>query len=425
MKNQNLNSKKVIQYDNGLRVIVDTIAGLKSVSSGIWVGVGSAKESPKINGLSHFAEHMFFKGTDKLSPFEVADSFESLGASVNAFTGKGATCYYIKSIDENFDKCFYNLTHIFFDSTFEPSELNKERKVIVEEINMVEDAPDEICFDLISKAMYGTSALGQTILGSIDNVKRFSQKDVRDFVKKFYCASNTVISFAGAIDLDTADKLVRKYVLPKICTNVSSEKEPSKLDITRTHLERIKDFEQSNIVVSFESLEFNSPFSAIQNVLNVIAGGGMSSRLFQRVREQLGLAYSVYTGSSGHINNGSFNVILNISPENTTKALSAVFEELKGIKSGNITKQEVERAKIQLKSSLIFGRENVSSVMIANGRMLLLANEVYDIEKRIAEIDAVTVLDTNVFANKIFTPQKMCSAYVGRKHGARFEEFAF
>jgi len=416
-------NKKVINYPNGLRVIVDTIAGLKSVSSGIWVGVGSAKETPEINGLSHFAEHMFFKGTDKLSPFEVADSFESLGASVNAFTGKGATCYYIKSIDENFDKCFETLSHIFFDSTFLPEELDKERNVILEEINMVEDAPDEICFDLIAKALYGDSSLGQTILGKSENIKRFSQADVKKFVNQFYCASNCVVSFAGAIDVATADKLVKKFVLPKICTTVSNEKEPDKIAIKRTHLERIKDFEQSNIVISFDSLPFNDPFSATQNVLNVIAGGGMSSRLFQTIREQMGLAYSVYSGASNHLNNGTFNVVLNISPENTDKAIKATADEIKKLKAGTITQAEVDRAKIQLKSALIFGRENVSSVMIANGKLLLMSDEVYDIDKRIKEIDAVTVANANDFAKKIFISDKICSAYVGREYKADFTGF--
>jgi len=416
--------QKVFNYKNGLRLIVDTVPGLKSVSGGIWVDVGSAKETPDINGLSHFTEHMIFKGTDKLSPFAIADKFESLGAHINAFTGKGATCYFVKSIDEHFEECFKTLSHIFFDSIFDAGELDKERNVILEEINMVEDSPEDICFDLSASATYGTTALGQTILGPSDNIKRFKSEDVKKFIGDFYCASNIVVSLSGHITPEQADALVQKYVLNKACANQSFALEPKKMVIQRTHKQRIKDFEQSNIVLTYDSLPFNHTDFAIQNVLNVIAGGGMSSRLFQTIREKMGLAYSVYTTPSAHLYNGNFNIVLNISPENTQKTLDAVASELKKLKSGDVTGQEIERAKAQLKSALIFSRENVQSIMIATGKLLLMANEVFDIDKRIAQIDAVTADDVNAFAAKVFVDNTFCSAYVGKAHKADFNAFS-
>jgi len=414
--------QKLLTYKNGLRVVVDTMPGVKTVSSGIWVGVGSGKETPDINGLSHFTEHMIFKGTDKLSAYDIANKFESMGAHVNAFTSKAATCYYVKSIDEYFGKCFDTLAHIFFDSKFDDKELNKERKVILEEINMVEDSPEDICYDLLAKCLYGDTAIGQTILGSIDNVKRFKSTDVKNFINRFYCANQMVISFAGNINEDQVDALVKKHVLPKLNTNIDDSKETKKITVKRNHVERIKDFEQSNIVLSFPSIEFDNELSSTQNVLNAIMGGGMSSRLFQTIREKMGLAYSVYTSPSAHLYNGSFNVVLNISPENTDKALQAVMSEIKKVVTGDIKKAEVDRAKVQLKSSLIYSRENVQSVMIAGGRMMLGANKQYDINDRIKMIDSVTLTGVNKFAKDIFTDSAMCSSYVGKAYKADFSK---
>ncbi|MCL2796898.1 MAG: insulinase family protein [Firmicutes bacterium] len=409
-------------YKNGLRLITDTVPGLKSVAAGIWVNMGSSKETAASNGLSHFTEHVLFKGTDKLSAFDIADRFESFGALVNAFTGKECTCYYVKSIDEHTEACFELLSHLFFDSVFDNRELDKERNVILEEMHMVEDTPEDICYDLLAEALYGKSPLGQTILGLPKNVKKFNQASVKIFVNSFYCAENSVISFAGNITPDEADVLVRRHVLPKICAQASNLPGVQKLPKTRCHRQRIKDFEQSNIGLGFYSLPFNDPRAAAQNVLNVILGGSMSSRLFQAIREQLGLAYSVYSAPSAFLHNGSFNIAINVSPENTQKTLDAVLCEIRKVLSGDITQNELARAKTQLKSSLVFARENVQSVMSANGKLLTVAGEVYNLGSKIAEIDAVDVTSINLLASEIFRSQNLCSSYVGKKHGADFGE---
>jgi len=289
---------------------------------------------------------------------------------------------------------------------------------------MVEDSPEDICFDLSAKATYGETALGQTILGGEENIKRFQNTDVRTFIDSFYCASNVVVSLSGSITPEEGDAYVKKYVLDKLCANKSTASEPKKRAIKRNHLQRIKDFEQSNIVLSYDSLSFNHPELAVQSVLNVIAGGGMSSRLFQTIREKMGLAYSVYTSPASHLYNGSFNIVLNISPENTQKALDATAGELSKLKGGDVTKTEIDRAKAQLKSALIFARENVQSIMITNGKILLLADEIYNIDKRIAQIDAVTADTVNRFAAATFMDNNFTSAYVGKAHNADFENFS-
>lgn len=406
---------KLIEYENGLKVVVYNIPGVRSVSCGYWVGVGSGNETAQINGLSHFTEHMMFKGTKDMTPFDIANAFESLGANVNAFTSKECTCYYVKSVDEYSEKCFELLSKIMFESTFDKGELDKERKVIVEEINMVEDSPEDICYDYIASAVFGNEGLGQTILGPIDNVLRFNGDDIREHLANFYVPSNMVIAFSGNITIEQADALVRKYTLSHFTKQANT---PSLIKNTfnkRIHAQRIKDFEQSNIALSFPSIPFGDDKAIVQTALNVCLGGGMSSRLFQSVREQRGLAYSVYSAPSAYRNIGTFNIFLNISEVNTLKALEAVKEELDNFKRNGITQVELERTKVQLKSSVVFAGENVQSIMTACGKLMLLDGKLYDIDERIRQIDAITKKDIDDFANFIFDYSNLNSAYVGKK----------
>ena len=410
---------EIIRYKNGLRVIVEHFPVLRSAAVGIFVGVGSARENADNNGLSHFTEHMMFKGTDKLSPFAVASAFEDKGAMVNAFTGKECTCYYFKSVDENVTDCFRTLSHIFFDSTFPQEELDKERKVIVEEINMGEDDPSDICYDLIAQAQYRDDALARPIIGTIQNVNKFDGQDIREFMRKFYRPDNVVVSFAGCVTPEAADKLVREFVLDRFITVAPSELAPlERITVTSKYTERIKDFEQSNIAIAYPTIPFNDPLTMTQSVLNLAVGGGMSSRLFQSIRERQGLAYSVYTAPSAYVNNGSFVLYLNITAANTARVCESVRREMDILLQSGITAEECERAKVQLKSALLFGQENCQSVMLAIGKLLLLCDSLYDVDKRIAEINAVSVESVNAFIRKQLTTEAVCAAYVGKTFDA-------
>lgn len=406
---------KTIKYENGLRLIVDYLPSMRSVASGIWVGAGSSKESPENNGISHFTEHMMFKGTDKLSPFAIANAFETVGAMVNAFTAKENTCYYVKAVDEYSEKCFALLCDIYLHSAFPAEELDKERKVIVEEINMVEDSPEDICYDLLASALYEDSPLGQTILGPIDNVKRFTGEDIRAYMAKTYCAPNVVIAMAGNITLQEADRQVQKYLLPYLCTKKSEIPTCPRFASKGRYVKRFKDFEQSNIAISYPSLKFNDRQSTTQAVLNIILGGGMSSRLFQNIREIQGLAYSVYSAPSAFANNGSFNILLNITPKNTERVLVSVKNEIGALVKEGVRQEEFERAKAQLKSACVFAQESVQTVMTSLGKMLLMSDEIYDVNKKIAEIDAVTMDSVTAFARQLFVQKNVCAAYVGKE----------
>lgn len=406
---------KILRYENGLKVIVNSMPWAHSVSAGYWVGVGSAYESTEINGLSHFTEHMMFKGTDRLSPFDIANSFESYGANVNAFTSKECTCYYVKAIDEYSEGCFALLSEIMFRSTFPEVELDKERKVIVEEINMVEDSPEDICYDEIASACFGGSGLGQAIIGTTENVLRFNGNDIRALMSEYYVPENIVISLAGNLTPETADAWVRKYVLPELGEKKSRKRSYENSFLSRRYNERIKPFEQSNIAIAFPSVPYGDDDGVTQSALNAIMGGGMSSRLFQTLREQKGLAYSVYTSPSVYARQGMFCIYLNISDCNTQKSVSLVRDELNEIKSNGIIEEELERTKVQLKSSLVFSGESVHSIMSTMGKNVLLKDELYDIDKKLAEIDALSLTKIDAFARRIFDFDKVNVAYVGKK----------
>ncbi|MDR2201910.1 MAG: insulinase family protein [Clostridiales bacterium] len=418
---------ELIRYDNGLRLILERLPSVRSAVTGIWVGAGSCDESDGDNGISHFTEHMMFKGTDKLSAFEIAESFERLGANINAFTGKECTCYYVKSIDEHAEKCFGLLAHIFFDSTFPDAEIVRERKVVEEEINMVEDAPEEICYDLLAKSLYGAHPLGKTILGPKENVRRFTGMDAASYTAKKYRPDNMVVAVAGNVTAAQADGFVKKYILTREAADCAPAAKRKKIKnvFKRTHTERISDnFEQANIGIGFPSLGFNDPQSTVQGVLSTVLGGSMSSRLFQRVREELGLCYSIYTAPSAYTANGSFNILVNISARNTAQTLDAIFCELKRFLKEGVTPDELARAKNQLKSACIFAQESVQTVMSSSGKLLTLADEPYEIDKKLREIDAVTADAITALANGLFTKKEIASAYVGKAHGVNVEKFA-
>lgn len=408
---------KVLRYDNGLRVAVEYMPSLRSVSIGYWAGVGCSKETPQINGLSHFTEHMMFKGTSKLSPFQIARKLDAMGTVSNAFTGKELTCYYVKAMDEYVEQSFELLSDLLFDSAFPEDELDKERKVIIEEINMVEDAPDDICYDMLSSAVYKDEKLGQTILGSIENVKRFQADDIRAFMREFYSPSNMVITMAGGITFEEADRLVRKYCLDRFTGDGKGGDYEPYHEVTSAYKERRKEFEQTNIAVAYPTISLADERLMQQAYLSLILGGGMSSRLFQTIREQLGLAYSIYTAPTVYRNNGSVNVFVNITPKNTLQVMRKVKEEIDKIVTDGITEEEFMRARVQLKTSCVFGFESTQSIMNSLSKPLLLLGKEYGLDEKLAEIDAVTMEQVNGFAKEFLVPDRVCAAYVGKPSG--------
>lgn len=411
---------EIIKYPNGLRVLVENNPFVRSVAASIWVRTGSAMEDNSNNGISHFLEHVLFKGTDKMTAFDIANAFESKGASVNAFTSKELTCFYFKSIDSDVENCFGVLSDIFFNSAFAQKELDSERNVVVEEINMEDDSPEDICYDLLAKALYGEHSFGMTVLGPRENVLRFNKPHLDEYIKNQYTAEGIAIVFVGNIDIEQADRIVKENFLPFV-----SDK-PQKSIVTKPNMRVttqtfIKDFKQSNLMFAYPSIAIDDSRTGTQGVLNTILGGCMGSRLFQNIREKKGLAYSVYSSPSRNSNCGSFNIALNINSVNTQKAINGVFEEIDLIIDKGVTADELEMAKAQLRASITFGQENIQTIMLTLGKMLLLAGRVFDIDARLEEINAVTLDDVNAIAKETFL-QKPALAYVGQDAGIDFDK---
>ncbi|MCL2675541.1 MAG: insulinase family protein [Firmicutes bacterium] len=401
-----------LEYQNGLRAVIEE-SGAHSVSAGIWINAGSRKENAANNGISHFIEHMIFKGTDKLCAQEIAESFESRGAAVNAFTSKDCTCYYFKSLKDKAEECFSLLSHIFLDSVFPKVELDRERNVIVEELNMTEDSPEDVCFDMLADAIYD-GTLARPIIGTEENILRFEKTDIDAYKDSNYCPENIVVSFAGGITAKTADRLIREYFLPRLPAAKRCDGE-EKNGYKLVKSVRIDDkFEQSNLMLGFRSIEFNHKNSATQSVLNMLFGGGMSSRLFQKVREEMGLAYSVYTAPSVYVGAGAFLVCVNYSAANTGKVLTCVRGEIDKLVSGGATAGEIEKAKMQLKTAMVFNQENSQSQMLSLGKLMLLGDELYDMDKKLREVDEVSVASVNKFAQNLFAGVPAL-AYLGKK----------
>ena len=279
------------RYENGLRLVVKKMGGVKSVAMGILVGTGACVETSAQDGISHFIEHMQFKGTNKRNAFEISDAFDRLGAQVNAFTGKEITCYYSKCISEHTENCFELLSDLFLNSTFPEEEMEREKGVVCEEISMNEDTPEDLCLDLLSRAAFGNKGYGRNILGTAKNVKSFTRADIETYKRARYCPENIVISFAGDVDGETAQRLVEKYF--RDLEKGNFERVSSVFRHKPQSLLKTKPIEQMHLGLAYPTVARGDKLEDVINIVNGVLGGTMSARLFQEVREKRGLAYSV------------------------------------------------------------------------------------------------------------------------------------
>ncbi len=379
------------QLDNGLRLVVNQMSGLMSVTMGILVHTGASVESDKEDGISHFIEHMMFKGTKKRTAFKISDEMDRIGAQMNAFTGKDLTCYYAKSTTGHAEEAFEILADLFLNSTFPEDELAREKGVIIEEINMNEDTPDDLCLDMLSRAYYGERGYGRNILGPRKNVEGFTRDDIKSYMQRRYCSDNIVISMAGNIDINIAEAMVEKYFagIQKCCCS----KTDVKVELQAKSLYKTKDIEQVHIGIAFPSVKrYDKLFDATQ-IMNAILGGSMSSRLFQTVREELGLAYTVYSYISTYCETGTLAVYAGVNAEKYKQSAEAIYSCVNDLRKKNISEEEFLRGKEQLISSQIFAQESTSSQMLLFGKELLYRGRVYNFEDRVNKISSVTLKD--------------------------------
>jgi len=402
------------QLKNGLRVMIESIPTSRSVAFGIWVRTGSRNETPDNNGISHFIEHMLFKGTNRHSAREIADLFDGIGGNVNAFTSKEYTCYYAKVLDQHLPIAVDVLADMFFESKFADDELAKEKNVILEEISMYEDTPDDTVHDLASRASFGDHPLAYSILGTAERLNAMGAADLRRYMAERYRVENTVISLAGNVGEEVLELLEKHFGH----FAVRGEDPVLQAPVFRSDaLFHKKKTEQNHLCLSFPGCAIDDPKLYAMILLNNTIGGGMSSRLFQEIREKRGLAYSVYSYHTSYSDSGLLTVYAGTAPKQTKDVYDLTMEILQELKDKGLTEAEVARGKEQLKGNLILSLESTSSLMNRIGKNELMLGKYFTLDEMLEKIDAVTMEDVNGMLRKIMA-QPCSIALVGGQEKA-------
>jgi len=346
---------------NGIRVVTERMPNVRSVSVGVWVTIGSRDEDAGSSGISHFIEHMIFKGTERRSALDIAKAFDQMGGFSNAFTSKEITCFHAKVMDVHLDRALDLFSDIFLHSKFEDKEVERERQVIMQEINMLEDCPDELIHELFNKFYWPGSNLGQSILGTADNVRAISSQILKEFVAKAYVGPKVLIAAAGNLEHQSFVDRINELFGGLVSINGHSS-HPRPVPHLGVKLVK-KDLEQLHVLMGYEGPCYSGPQRYPTLLLNVILGGSMSSRLFQEIREKRGLAYSVYSFSSSFQDTGMLGIYAGISEKQFSKTVELMHGELKKLADQSIGYDELEAARDQVKGGLLLSAESTDSRM--------------------------------------------------------------
>ena len=396
----------------GVRIVMEEIPYVQSVSVGIWVKAGSVDETAKNSGISHFIEHMLFKGTENRSAKRIAEDVDRIGGQINAFTGKEATCYYLKTLATNVDKAADILIDMFINSKFDEEEMEKEKRVVCEEIKMIEDSPEDDAHDIIGELIFKGNPLAKSIIGTPKSLDGINRDAIKKYISDEYTRDNIVISICGCFNQDHVCELFDSK-LTELNSN-KAEKVFEETDYKPNYKMKVKDIEQSHICLGLKGLPLDDERYYSLALLNNIMGGSMSSRLFQNIREEKGLAYSVYSMSSSFSNTGYFNIYAGVSHDKIKDAVIGIQDELKLLKTDGVTADELQTAKEQLKGSYIFSLENVNGRMFSIGKNMLLLNKIYTPEEIMAHIDTVTMEDIKNISEMITDIHQYSGVLIGR-----------
>ena len=400
---------QISKLQNGLRVAADEMRDVETVSVGVFVNTGSRNEELEINGISHFLEHMAFKGTKKRSAKQIAEEFEGIGGRINAYTSKEKTVFYAKVLKKHAEFAVEFLADILQNSTFDEAEIEKERGVILQEIAMTNDTPDDIVFDYFHEAAYPKQALGRSILGPTKNIKKFQRQDFLNYINKQYNYDNICVAAAGNIKQDDLLKWCTKYF-----TNLGNKK---LADFEQGNYQggqflKQKKLEQVNLVLGYQGLSYKDDRYYAAQILAMILGGGMSSRLFQHVREELGLAYSIYSFNYSHQDCGLFAIYAGTSPDKVKNLLDATKIEIEKI-CQKITDDELIRVNNQFEASLLMSQESTSSRMQKLGSDILVFDKFIDGKEIMKKVQQFSQKDIANLAQEIFSSSKQTFAAIG------------
>ncbi|MBR2627290.1 MAG: insulinase family protein [Peptococcaceae bacterium] len=407
---QSLNYE-ITTLENGIRVITETVNHVQFMSMGFWVGVGSRYENEQQWGITHFIEHMLFKGTDKRTAEQISGAVDAVGGQLNAFTSKENTCYYIKTLTEDFPLAVDVLSDMFLNSRFDNEEIAKEREVIIEEIKMYEDTPDDQVHDLMSANLWPEHPLGRAILGTEESIAAFNHDMLKDYMKQYYTGSNIVVSVVGNISHNQVVEAIREVLggIPKGETNQCMIADRAKPGVNCYY----KEIAQSQICVAMPGVAKEDDRLFPLSILNTYLGGGMSARLVKKIREEEGLAYSVYSYNGSYTDTGAFVISVGTRPENCQRVIDIILEELDDVRQNGITQEELDKSFSQLKGSLYMGLETVNSRMNKLGRSMLIYDRVITPEENVNDLSKVTVEDVKSLAEDMFRRENLQITVLG------------
>ena len=405
---------------SGIKVVTEEIPTIESASVGIWIGAGSRNENREECGIAHFLEHMAFKGTKKRSALQIAESIENVGGFINAYTSKEITCYYAKVLKENVPLAVDILSDIISNSVYESDEIEREKGVIIQEIGQTRDTPDEFIFELLQQVAFSDTELGRSILGTVDNVSSFKREDFLRFTTNNYFSESMVVCGAGNIKHQELCVLAEGL---KTIRGSSQKLNPKKIPFLGGEKRVEKDLEQAHFAVGFEAPAIKSPQLYAGKVFSVLMGGGMSSRLFQEIREKRGLCYSIGTSFDGYSDVGLFLCYSGTSGEKIRELSEVIALEFNKSLTG-ITQAEIERAKTQLRASLLMSLESSSSRSERLARGLIIWDKIVEVQETISKIDNVSLQDVKEFSSRMFSNLKPAMVLYGQVSDApKLDEF--
>lgn len=407
---------------NGVRVLLEEIPHVRSASVGFWMDTGSKNETAENNGISHFIEHMLFKGTRTRSALDIAQSLEDKGGSLNAFTDKENTCFYARVLDDQVSLAIDVLSDMLLNSVFDPLELKRERRVVLEEIKMYEDTPDELVQDMFSLAFWGEHPLARPIAGTRGSMRGADRDQVFSYMDRFYTPDRLVVSVAGNFHPEA--------VLEQLASTVGRLERPAtRLDqappVANSAVKvKYKDIEQVHLCLGTEGVSIADPDRYAVTLLDAILGGGMSSRLFQEIREKRGMAYSISSYEVMYEDAGVFGIYAGCSPKQLDEVLRLSLAELDKAKGGDIAESELSRAKEQLKGGMLLSMESPRNRMSRMARNELCFGRLVSPEEVLAEIEKVTLKDLERVARQLFDPRTLTATVVGPVRRIKLPGFA-
>lgn len=400
-----------ITLENGLRVLLEPMPYVRSCALGIWIHAGSRFETPSNNGVSHFLEHMFFKGTTSRTAQELAWQMDQIGGQSNAFTAKECTCFHAKCLTEHMPEAFDLLSDMYHHSLFRPEDIELERGIIKEEISMYEDSPEDLCIDTLHEGMWSHSSLALPILGTEHSLESLHQEELERYRSAHYTPQTTIISIAGKFDKQQLLELIQQHFGADVAA--PNRKEGPRPLYTPGKLYRAKEIEQNHIALGFEGVDVKDDDVYSISVLANVLGGSMSSRLFQEVREKRGLAYSIYAFTTSYQDAGAFTIYAGLNPASQQEAVEVIRQQIDDVVTHGITEEEFLRGREQMKANLIMGHESVTGRMSAMARGEMFRGYLPTLDETIARMDALTMEDIHRTAHRVLQWERMSQCVVG------------